>query len=100
MDHPIRLDQVELAVRPWRTATLVVAAVAAVELVQDKTTKAEYPKEDQIGIKVHAATQKRGVFSRLRGDVFCLAPPIVISEPQLDRIVDALHESIVEVLGK
>jgi hypothetical protein len=33
VDHPIRLDQVELAVRPWRTATLVVAAVAAVELV-------------------------------------------------------------------
>ena len=33
MDHPIRLDHVELAVRPWRTATLVVAAVAAVELV-------------------------------------------------------------------
>jgi hypothetical protein len=33
VDHPIRLDHVELAVRPWRTATLVVAAVAAVELV-------------------------------------------------------------------
>ena len=33
MDHPIRLESVELAVRPWRTATLVVAAVAAVELV-------------------------------------------------------------------
>ncbi|HEX3290357.1 MAG TPA: LytR C-terminal domain-containing protein [Gaiella sp.] len=33
MDHPIRLDSVELAVRPWRTATLVVAAVAALELV-------------------------------------------------------------------
>ena len=33
MDHPIRLDHVELAVRPWRTATLVVAAIAAVELV-------------------------------------------------------------------
>ena len=33
MDHPIRLDRAELAVRPWRTATLVVAAIAAVELV-------------------------------------------------------------------
>jgi hypothetical protein len=33
VDHPIRLESVELAVRPWRTATLVVAAVAAVELV-------------------------------------------------------------------
>jgi hypothetical protein len=33
VDHPIRLDRVDLAVRPWRTATLVAAAVAAVELV-------------------------------------------------------------------
>ena len=33
MDHPIRLDRAELAVRPWRVATLVVAGVAAIELV-------------------------------------------------------------------
>ena len=33
MDHPIRLESVELAVRPWRTAVLVVAAIAAVELI-------------------------------------------------------------------
>lgn len=33
MDHPIRLDRIELAVRPWRTATVLIAAVAAVELV-------------------------------------------------------------------
>ena len=33
MDHPIRLDRVELAVRPWRTAAVLIAAVAAVELV-------------------------------------------------------------------
>ena len=33
MDHPVRLDRVELAVRPWRTATIVIAAVAALELV-------------------------------------------------------------------
>jgi hypothetical protein len=33
VDHPIRLDHAELAVRPWRVATLVVAGVAAIELV-------------------------------------------------------------------
>ena len=33
MDHPLRLDRVELAVRPWRTATVLVALVAAIELV-------------------------------------------------------------------
>jgi LytR cell envelope-related transcriptional attenuator len=33
VDHPIHLDRVELAVRPWRTATVLIAAVAAIELV-------------------------------------------------------------------
>lgn len=33
MDHPLRLDHAELAIRPWRTATLVVAGIAALELV-------------------------------------------------------------------
>jgi hypothetical protein len=33
VDHPIRLDSADLAVRPWRTATLVVACIAALELV-------------------------------------------------------------------
>lgn len=33
MDHPLRLDHADLAVRPWRTATLVVAGIAALELV-------------------------------------------------------------------
>ena len=33
MDHPIRLEGVELAVRPWRTATMIAVAVAAAELV-------------------------------------------------------------------
>jgi hypothetical protein len=33
VDHPIHLDRVDVAVRPWRTATLVVAGIAAVELV-------------------------------------------------------------------
>jgi hypothetical protein len=33
VDHPIRLERVELAVRPWRTAAVLIAVVAAVELV-------------------------------------------------------------------
>jgi hypothetical protein len=33
VDHPIRLESTDLAVRPWRTATVVAAGIAAVELV-------------------------------------------------------------------
>jgi adenosylmethionine-8-amino-7-oxononanoate aminotransferase len=56
--------------------------MCGIEFVQDKPTKAEYPAEEKIGSKVHAAAQKRGLFSRLRGEsVFCLAPPIVTPYP-------------------
>jgi adenosylmethionine-8-amino-7-oxononanoate aminotransferase len=73
--------------------------MAAVEIVQDKATKAEFAAEEKIGIKVHAAAEEHGLFSRMRGDVFCLAPPIVISEPELDRVVSILRDAIVDVLG-
>lgn len=74
--------------------------MAAVELVADKATKAEFPADEAIGAKVHLAAQERGLFSRLRGDVFCLAPPIITPEPLLDRIVDIMRDSVVAVLGE
>ena len=71
----------------------------AIELVEDKETKSEFPAQEKIGAKVHSAAEKRGLFSRMRGDVFCLAPPIITSQEQLDSIVEILSESIEEVLG-
>jgi adenosylmethionine-8-amino-7-oxononanoate aminotransferase len=73
--------------------------MCGVEFVQEKQTKAEFPAADQVGPRIHVAAQKRGLFSRLRGDVFCLAPPIVTTTAQLDRIVEILAESVTEVLG-
>jgi adenosylmethionine-8-amino-7-oxononanoate aminotransferase len=74
--------------------------MCAIEIVQDKATKAEYPAADQMGSKLLAAARNRGLFSRLRGEsVFCLAPPIVTPYPILDRIVDALAGAVREVLG-
>jgi adenosylmethionine-8-amino-7-oxononanoate aminotransferase len=73
--------------------------MAAVEIVLNKETKVEFPPEENVGLRVHQATQQRGLFSRLRGDVYCLAPPVVISEAQLDRVVEIMRDSIVEVLG-
>ncbi len=74
--------------------------MCGVELVENKATKAEFSPAKKVGIRVHTAAQKRGLFSRLRGDVFCLAPPMVTTYEQLDQIVDVLAASVVEVLGK
>jgi len=67
--------------------------MCAVEYVEDKATKAEFPPEERIGIRLHAETQKRGLFSRLRGDVFFLAPPFVTTDEQLDRVVEIMREA-------
>ena len=76
-----------------------VGLMAAVELVSDRSSRAEYRPEERIGPRVHAAAQARGMFSRLRGDVFNLAPCYVSTESQIDSIVEILGESIREVTG-
>jgi adenosylmethionine-8-amino-7-oxononanoate aminotransferase len=73
--------------------------MCAVELVADKATKAEFPPEQKVGPRVHEATQRRGLFTRLRGDVYNLAPCYVTEEAQIDRMVQILGDSIDEVLG-
>jgi putrescine---pyruvate transaminase len=73
--------------------------MAAVELVADKTSRAEFPAAEQTGGKVHAATQQRGMFTRMRGDVYNFAPCYVTREDQIDQMVEILGESIEAVLG-
>src|SRR3990172_4019979 len=74
--------------------------MAAVEYVRDKSTKEEFAPEEKVGHRVHVAAQERGLFSRLRGDVFCLAPPIITTEQQLDKIVEIMRDATDAVLGK
>jgi adenosylmethionine-8-amino-7-oxononanoate aminotransferase len=73
--------------------------MCAIEYVKDKATREEFKPEEKIGARVHTAAQERGLFSRLRGDVFCLAPPIVTSQRQLDRITEILTSATEAVLG-
>jgi adenosylmethionine-8-amino-7-oxononanoate aminotransferase len=64
--------------------------MCAVEFVKDRATKTPYPPEDHIGARIHAEAVARGLFSRVRGDVFVLAPPFVTPDDVLDRIADIL----------
>lgn len=73
--------------------------MCGVELVKDKATKEMFDASDGIGAKVHAETVKRGMFSRVRGDCYCVAPPIVTSESTIDDIASILGDSVKAVLG-
>jgi adenosylmethionine-8-amino-7-oxononanoate aminotransferase len=72
--------------------------MCAVEFVRDRSTKAEFAPEERIGARINGETHSRGLFSRVRGDIFLLAPPIVITREEIDRIVDILGESVCAVL--
>ena len=73
--------------------------MCGVEIVKDKETKEAFPASDGIGPKIHAAGVERGMFSRVKGDIYCLAPPIVTDEETLDKIAEILGDAITAVLG-
>jgi len=73
--------------------------MCGVEFVKDKSSKTMFEASEAIGPKIHAATVERGMFSRVRGDAYCIAPPIVTDEDTLDRIPQILAEAVNSVLG-
>ena len=69
--------------------------MCAVEVVKDRDTKAPFTPEDGIGPKLTRAMLERGLFTRLKGeDVICLAPPIVTTDAQIDRIVEQVKRAV------
>ena len=73
--------------------------MSAVELVEDRATKQPFPAAAKVGPRVLRAALERGLLSRVKGDSFVLAPPIVITHEQLDRSVAILAEAVEAVLG-
>lgn len=74
--------------------------MCAVELVKDKAGRVDFEPEAKAGPRVLAEARKRGLFTRVRGDVLCLAPPIVTPEAELDRIVEICRDSVQAALGR
>ena len=68
--------------------------MCAVEFVEDKETKRPFPVGAKIGGRLYAEARRKGLISRVKADNFLLAPPIVISEQQIDQTVQILADSV------
>jgi adenosylmethionine-8-amino-7-oxononanoate aminotransferase len=77
-----------------------VGLVAGIELVRDWRTRAPFALREQAGIRVCEAMARRGVLTRPIGNVIVLMPPYSTTPAQVRRMVNAVHESITEVLGR
>jgi adenosylmethionine-8-amino-7-oxononanoate aminotransferase len=68
--------------------------MAGIELVQDRATRAPYPPAARVGSRVAHAVRRHGVILRPLGDVLIIMPPLSITGPELDTIVDAAFAAI------
>jgi adenosylmethionine-8-amino-7-oxononanoate aminotransferase len=82
--------------------------LAAVEFVEDRATKKNFPGDRKVTARLQTELIKRGVVTRTRpaagahpalGDTLFFAPPLVISEAEVDRLVSTSREAITAVLG-
>jgi adenosylmethionine-8-amino-7-oxononanoate aminotransferase len=73
--------------------------MCAVEFVKDRDAGTPFPAEARIGARIHDEAQARGLFSRVRGDVFVLAPPFVTPDDLIDEICEILAQSTRAVLA-
>ncbi len=69
--------------------------MCAIELVKDRETK----EPAGLGEQLRQACIQRGLFTRAIGDIFAFAPPLIISEGEVDRMVAIVGESLAAITG-
>ena len=81
--------------------------IAAVELVSDRTTKAGFPADQKVGLRIRRDMEKRGFATRIRSypvpdgsvaEMIFFSPPLIITEQQIDRVLETVRASIKAVV--
>src|SRR5437899_3680324 len=82
--------------------------LAAVELVEDRATKKNFAGDRKVAPRIQAEMMKRGVVTRTRpspgphpapGDAVYFAPPLVVTEAEIDRLIGVTRDAVKVVLG-
>jgi adenosylmethionine-8-amino-7-oxononanoate aminotransferase len=82
--------------------------LAAVELVEDRATKKNFAPDRLVAPRLQAEMVKRGVVTRTiraagahpaMGDAVLFAPPLVITDVEIDQMVSAARDALKAVVG-
>lgn len=71
-----------------------VGLLGGVEFVSDKATKAVFDPSGAFGRYVGARAQEMGLIIRPIGDVVAFAPPLIITESQIDEMFDIFEKAV------
>jgi putrescine aminotransferase len=71
-----------------------VGLIGALELVRDRAGSQRFAKELKVGERCRDICIEQGLVMRAVGDTMIVAPPLVITEPQLDELVDKARRAV------
>ncbi|MFN0052498.1 MAG: adenosylmethionine--8-amino-7-oxononanoate transaminase [Planctomycetales bacterium] len=72
--------------------------MGAIELVEDRHTRAVFPVQSRIGHRISLAARERGVIFRPIGDVLVLMPAPAMPVELLDELCHTIRDAIIEIL--
>ena len=78
----------------------VCGLAAGIELVKDKTAKAEFPTAERVGLRVCKEALRNGAMLRPLANVIVLMPPLQISIPELERLLEIVYNAIQRITGE
>ena len=70
-----------------------------VEFAANRETKEKFDPAKNFGGKLQDATRKRGLIVRCSNDGIAIAPPLIITKSQCDKVAGTITEAVKEVLG-
>ncbi len=84
----------ELVDHPHVAEVRQTGMITAIELCKNKTTKKAYPWQERRGLRVYQHGLKNEVLLRPLGDVVYFMPPYVISEDEIELMVNVAKQGI------
>ncbi|MDE5458828.1 aminotransferase class III-fold pyridoxal phosphate-dependent enzyme [Bradyrhizobium sp. CSA112] len=79
-----------------------VGLLGAIEFVADRQTKRRFDPQLKVGARISQAARDRGLIARAmpHGDILGFAPPLVVSETEIDEIVDLAYQATKQVMDE
>ncbi|OSI73189.1 aminotransferase [Bradyrhizobium canariense] len=79
-----------------------VGLLGAVEFVSDRQTKGRFDPQLKVGARISKAARDRGLIARAmpHGDILGFAPPLVVSESEIDEIVEIAYRATKQVMDE
>jgi 4-aminobutyrate--pyruvate transaminase len=76
-----------------------IGLIGAVELVADKTSRAQFDPKAGVGEFLSKRAHHHGVIIRALGDTIAFCPPLIIKEDEIDLMLERFERALEDTLG-